>query len=347
MVVGRSIYNSCGHTLLKEKTILTERYIGRLAGLGIHYLYITSSLGLPVTSDVVSEETRVNAMVRVRTLLVDAGSGGIALNTEASSQSVSDMVDELLNNKLAVINLADIRIDDDYLFSHSVNVCVLALLTGVSLGYSRSRLHDLGLGAILHDIGKMQVPKWILDKPSSLTPEEYALVKLHSEHGYHLLGNLPIARQIAYSHHERFDGSGYPRGISGTQLSEESQITGLADVFDALTARRSYKPGYPPHEACEFISATGNTHFDIKLVRAFLSNVAAYPTGTMVELSDGCIALTLDTPHAQPLLPRVRCLFDQELRNIAVPLELSLGDTALHVRRVLPADDANRLLSQV
>lgn len=200
---------------------------------------------------------------------------------------------------------------------------------------------------MLHDVGKTQVPKRILDKPGPLTPEEYAMVKTHSAHGYGMLINFPFASSIAYQHHERLDGSGYPRGLKGKEINEESQITAMADVFDALISHRQYRAGFPPHEAYEFLAATGNVHFDITLVRAFLSNVAAYPAGVMVELSDGSVALVLETPHGQPLLPRVRCLFDPELRYIASPLEICLGENTLHIRKVIPTDVANGLLSQV
>lgn len=348
MVVGRSIYSSQGHVLLKNRCVLTPHYIERLRRLSIPCLYVQDDrLNLPPLRDVISEETRINTMVRVRSLLDEAGNAGVVLKTDESSKLVTGLVEELLNNRNTVVNLADIRLEDDYLFSHSVNVCVLALLTGISLSYSKSRLANLGLGALLHDVGKTQVPKRILDKPDTLTPEEYELVKTHSAHGYKMLINFPLARDMAYQHHERLDGSGYPRGLKGKEICEESQITAMADIFDALISNRQYRAGFPPHEAYEFLAATGNVHFDIALVRTFLSNVAAYPTGAMVELSDGRIALALETPHGQPLLPRVRCLFDQELRYIASPLELCLGETTLHIRKVIPADVANRLLSQL
>ncbi|MBS3950761.1 MAG: HD-GYP domain-containing protein [Peptococcaceae bacterium] len=348
MVVGRSIYSSQGHVLLKEQCVLTPHYIERLKSLSIPCLYVQEDkLRLPPLRDVISEDIRINTMVRVRSLLDEAGSAGVVLKTNKLFQLVTGLVEELLQNRNTVVNFADIRLEDDYLFSHSVNVCLLALLTGISLSYSKGRLCNLGLGAMLHDVGKTQLPRRILDKPDSLTPEEYELVKAHSAHGYKMLINFPFARDMAYQHHERLDGSGYPRSLKGKEVSEESQITAIADVFDALISNRQYRAGFPPHEAYEFLAAIGNVHFDIALVRAFLSNVAAYPTGVMVELSDGRIALALETPHGQPLLPRVRCLFDQELRYIAVPLELCLGETALHVRKVIPPDVANRLLSQV
>ena len=348
MVVGRNVYSSQGHVLLKEQYVLTRNYIERLKNLGIPCLYIQEDrLHLPVLRDVISEETRINAMVQVRGLLEEASSAGIVLKTEEISYSITDLVNELLSNRSTVVNLADIRLEDDYLFSHSVNVCVLALLTGISLGYSKGRLYNLGLGAMLHDVGKTQIPKLILDKPASLTPEEYEIVKTHPAHGYRMLRNIPTASIMAYQHHERLDGSGYPRGISGDEITEESQITALADVFDALISNRQYRVGFPAHEAYEFLAATGNIHFDITLVRAFLNNVAAYPTGVLLELSDGRIALALETPHGQPLLPRVRCMFDHNHNYLPDPMEFSLGESALHVLRLVPTELANQLLSQI
>lgn len=337
MVVARSIYSSRGQVLLRESTILTERYIERLKTLGIPCIYIRESqLSLPVMIDVISDATRVDAMVKVRELLESASSSGLAIRPDDSLQSVKDMVDELLHNRHTVVNLTDIRLDDDYLFAHSVNTCVMALLAGISLGYSKERLHELGLGALFHDAGKMLLPKTILDKPGPLSDREFAIVKHHPEHGYKLLKNMPSAREIAYKHHERYDGSGYPRGISGKACDELSQITAMADVFDALTSSRQYRLGYPHREAYEFLAANCNRHFELHLVEAFLKNVAAYPCGEVVELNDQSIAIVLETQHGYPLQPRVRLLRGH--------VEVNLSQADLHIVRVLPGYEAQALL---
>lgn len=340
MIVGRSIYSSYGQVLLREGTALTERYIHRLRLLGIPCVYIKDSkLGLPPVIDVISEETRINAIAKVRNMFEDSNGMGLMLKHTDSIAIVQDILAELLANKNTVVNLSDIRLDDDYLFAHSVNTCVLALLTGISLGYGRDRLHTLGLGALFHDAGKMLLPKTILNKPGHLNSEEYTVVKLHPEHGYALLKDLPTAREIAYKHHERYDGSGYPRGINGHELDDLSQITGMADVFDALTSNRQYRNAFPPREAYEFLAAGGNKLFSVELVQAFLKNVAAYPCGEVVELSDGSAAIVLETQYGFPLHPKVRLI-----KSAAT---LDLVDSGLHIVRVLPPEVGESLITSL
>ncbi|MBT9135945.1 MAG: Cyclic di-GMP phosphodiesterase response regulator RpfG [Firmicutes bacterium] len=333
MVIGRSLYNSLGQTLLKSGTMLSANYIRRLEMLGIPCLYIREpSLNLPEVKDVISDETRVTAMVRVRDILEDPSKETIALRTEGALSSVKDIVRELLRNSHAVVNLTDIRLDDDYLFAHSVNVCVLALLTCISLGYTQNKLHEVGLGALFHDVGKIMIPKPILNKPGSLSPEEYAIIKRHADHGYLLLKDIPIAKDIAYQHHERVDGTGYPQALTGGHILETSQIVAMADVFDALTAHRQYRVGFPAHEAYEYLSASGNKAFDMRLLRVFLKNIAAYPSGLTVELSDGSRAIVLDTAPGAPLYPRVRLLSTQS--------DIELKHSTLHIIKVLTGSES-------
>jgi len=337
MVVGRSIFNSRGQVLLRESTLVTERYIERLTLLGVPCVYVKDDrLQLPIVIDVLSDATRVTAMVKVRNLLENAGDSGLAIKPGEASATVHNMVDELLRHRNTVVNLTDIRLDDDYLFAHSVNSCVMALLAGISLGFTRERLQLLGLGALFHDAGKILVPKAILNKPGTLSPQEMEIVRQHPEHGMKVLRNIPVARDIAYRHHERYDGTGYPRGIKGTALDELSQLTGMADVFDALTANRQYRPGHPHREAYEYLAAGGNIHFEMHLVAAFLKNVAAYPCGEIVELSDKTIAIVLETPHGFPLHPTVRALSTGRV--------IALSAAQLNISRVLLAKESEPLI---
>jgi len=333
MIIGHSLYNSLGQTLLKAGTALTASYISRLELLGVPCIYVKDPrFEIKQIKNIISDETRMNAMICVRNLLEDPNKETIVLRAEQALNSVKDIIRELLGNRLALVNLNDIRLDDDYLFGHSVNVCVLALLTGVSLNYSPSKLQELGLGALLHDVGKAVIPKAILNKPSSLSPEEYSLVRRHSEYGYQLLRDLPAAKDIAYQHHERFDGTGYPLALNGRQILEASQIVAIADVFDALTASRNYRHSYPAHEAYEYLSALGNQAFDVRLLRVFLQNIAAYPAGLAVLLSDGRRAIVLETALGDALHPRVRMFCTKE--------DIELRDSGIHIVRVLSPEEA-------
>lgn len=227
-----------------------------------------------------------------------------------------------------MVELIDIRTMDDNVFAHSVNVCVLALMTGITLGFERPKLFHLGMGAILHDIGKTKVPKSILDKPGRLTEAEYAEVKKHPQYGLDILSNNPqvssISRLVVYQHHERYNGEGYPRSLKELEIHQFAQITGMVDMYDALTANRVYRAAFLPHEAYEMIAGSGNYLFDFDIIEPFLSNIAAYPAGSIVELSTGEIAVVVSTKKGFPLYPKVRMLLDEKGRAMQEPVELDL-----------------------
>lgn len=319
MKVGRSIYNSRGQLLLAAGTILSQRNIVGLRSLGIPAVYIDDGL-LPdiVVGDVISDALRVEAVRQVRRLF-EAETEGLPvgraiIKTRQLAQTVDEIIDQLLSQESLAVNLVDIRSVDDYTFGHSVNVCVLSLLTGITLGYNRGNLLFLGMGAILHDIGKVRVPWRILNKPDFLTKEEFEIVKQHTVHGYEILKRLPdispMAAKIAHQHHERHQGQGYPQGLRGDEIHAFARITAVADVFDALTADRVYRPAVPVHEAFEMIAGSGDFLFDFEVVQAFLYNIAAYPVGTTVALSNGEIGVVVETVRGLSLYPRVRILFD-------------------------------------
>lgn len=337
MRLARRVYGKSGEVYLNAGVVLTRRYIERLVQLGFSAVYIEDRLtsGIEVT-DVISEETRAHAVRQVKGLLTEA--------TSSKSQSIicppslapviEDIVDQLLNNRFSVVNLTDIRAEGEYLFHHSVNVCVLAVMTGITLGYGRSRLFDLGMGALLHDVGKVHISSQILNKPDVLTREEFEEVKKHTTYGRNILRDHPEAAEIAYAHHERYNGDGYPRGLKGSDIDVFAQITGIADVFDALTSDRCYRSAQRPCNALELLSGAGDWWFEARLVQAFMENVAAYPTGTVVELNCGLIGVTVDTPKGSSFFPNVRVLLNAEGKPVA-PYEISTVQENLWVSRVL------------
>ncbi|MEW6572643.1 MAG: HD-GYP domain-containing protein [Bacillota bacterium] len=346
MRVGRALYNSSGQLLLSAGTVLTRKSIARLEMAAVPAVYVDDGfLKDPAIVDVVSEEIRVQAVRQVRELLVDAavtGTGRAVIRIYEMTKTVNEIIDQLLKNPDLVFNLIDIRTIDDYTFGHSVNVCVLSLLTGISLGYERADLFTLGMGALLHDIGKAVIPDTILNKPDKLTPEEFALVREHPERGFRMLLQVPevsaTSACIALQHHERFQGQGYPRGLKGGEIHEFAVICGVADVFDALVADRVYRKAYPVHEAYELIAGSGNFLFDYRIVQAFLQNVAAYPVGTLVRLSTGQIGVVVETQRGLTLYPKVRILFDGQ-GSACEPYEIDLWkERQVLVSRVITGD---------
>lgn len=355
MVVGRPVYSSTGQLLINRGVRLTRRIIERLVELGIPALYVLDAYtGDSAAEDIIAEETRLKAIQQVRELLAEGEPGSSRLRqiihkVEKLSQTVNEIIDQLLAKPNLVVNLTDIRAVDDYTFGHSVNVCVLSLLTGLTLGYNRSELFHLGLGAIMHDLGKVKVPKEILQKPGPLSEEEFAVMQRHAEWGHEILRATAtvsrLAALIPLQHHERYAGQGYPAGLKGRDIHNFAAICGLADVFDAITADRVYRQAAPVHEAYEYLAGAGDYLFDHRLVCAFLENIALYPTGTMVRLSTGEVAVVVETRRGMPRQPKVKVLFDAEGQPLD-PFELDLAERANVVITEVLAEEKTALLTR-
>lgn len=319
MKVGHVVYNSLGQILLNRGVALTQAYINSLIQFGIPALYITDDFLPDVrVEDVIDDHTRVKAIKQVKTILTRTSVSQTILEDEAAvlQKTVCEMLDQLLNSPSVMVNLVDIRNLDDYLFGHSVNVCVLSLLTGASLGMEKASLINLGMGAILHDIGKMLIPHHILNKPGKVTEEEFRQLKKHPEYSYEILARGGFVKKssaiIALQHHERYNGSGYPRGLIGEDIQISSQIVGIADVYDAMTADRVYRRANLPNDVYEMLAACGDYLFDYDILKAFLGNVAAYPNGSVVGLNSNEIGVVAETSRGFPLYPKLKVIFNQE-----------------------------------
>lgn len=356
MKVARSIYNSDGQVLLSAGMCLSMNFISRLRILGILSVYIEDPLtdGIEI-DDVISENTRVQAQKAIKQMhteaarAIDNGAEPV-INDEQISQTITSILEDLLTNKELVVNLSDIRVSDDYTFAHSVNTCVLALLTGASLGFDRARLHTLGIGTILHDIGKIKIPSEILNKPGNFTQSEYKEIQKHSEYGFEMLRkNFAIsvtAAHVAFEHHERYNGEGYPRGLKGNSIHEFARIAGMVDVFDALVSDRVYRKGYLPHDAIEMITGSGNFYFEYEIVKAFLNNVAAYPVGTILELSNGELAIVVRTLRGCSHRPDVRTFTIVDGMPVLTGERSLYNETRILIKRVIPEEEYRAAIGQ-
>lgn len=335
MTVARNIFSPDGVLLLSSDTLLTAIQIDRLQQFNIPSIYIKNPLIddsgsdslLDTIPEVVREETRVQAVQIVHTAFQNL-TDTQQLDTQPFKAISAFLLDEVIKNCGAMIHLTDIRARDGYTFGHSVNVCVLATLTGVQLGYDMLRLKELALGALLHDTGKMLIPKNILVKPGPLNQDERQLMEQHSSLGFDILrkqGDIPLlSAHIAYQHHEKFDGTGYGRGLSGTQIHEYSRIVAVADVYDALTSDRPYKEGTLPHEAYEIMLALANTHFDPNILRIFLNQIAIYPVGSIVRLNTGNIAVVTSVIPGLQTRPTLKLLLDTDGSKLKNGREIDL-----------------------
>jgi len=342
MIVGRPIYNSSLGELLVKGAKLTDGYIMKLQRMGIEFVWIDDGQDWGIEEkEVVDLKTRIETIRQIRDIAIKTkATGKLLVESEELYSTVKEFTRQLFKNSDAVYNLSSLQCYDDYTFSHSVNVCILSLMTGIALGYNNDQLNELGVGALLHDLGKIKVPEEILNKKGKLTAEEYDVVKMHVTYGYELirdaknLGEVPAF--IALEHHENYDGSGYPNGFSKDKLPEYAQVVAIADRFDAIASDRVYRKAFSPQEAYEMCAASGNLLFKDNIVTAFLYNIAIYPQGSIVELNNGYVGVVLDTPRGYPVFPRVKVLHDGSERLRDQNMEISLLDRGdIHIVRIL------------
>ncbi|WP_308429285.1 HD-GYP domain-containing protein [Cellvibrio zantedeschiae] len=279
-----------------------------------------------------------------RSLLDDLRLGGV-INSEQAKSTVKECVHSILRNSDALIWMSKIRTQDEYTAEHCLNVCILAIAFGRHLGMSEGDLERLGLCGLLHDVGKMRVQPEVLHKPASLTEKEFNMMKAHTVHGRNLLMSSPgipnSTIDVAYSHHERIDGTGYPRGLSSSGISEFAKIIAIVDAYDAMTADRCYSPSIPSTEALKIIFKDRGTHFDDRLGLEFIKSVGLYPPGTLVELVNGLIAIVFETNSKYRHLPKVIAVKKQDAKlekNVLVDLsgvERGSLDKSFLIKRAL------------
>ncbi|MFC5451991.1 HD-GYP domain-containing protein [Paenibacillus aestuarii] len=337
MRLAKNIYNEDGMVLLAVNVELTQRLIDRLFSHGLDYVYISD----PRTDDIVleemiSDETRNKAIVEVRNtfrkVTENAHKRG-AVSYYDMGRKFRDimkmMIDDLSTHRGAMVMLNNMNIKDDYLFQHSVNVGIYAIMLGISFGYSRENLETLGLGALLHDIGKMKVPLEILRKPGSLTDAEFEEMKNHTVYGFQLLKDEPnvplLSAHCALQHHERMNGSGYPRGLHDVDINEFARWVGLVDSYDAMTTTRVYRRPLLPHEAMEQLFTGSATLYDQSQIALFRDKIAIYPLGIAVKLNTGEQGIVSKLNIAIPHRPVVRVLQDEGGRNLKEPYEIDLS----------------------
>lgn len=285
MILANSLYDNNEQILLKANTPLSPFFISRIKALEFDGVYIFEENDIEVARQIVSEETRMKAINRLKKLDIDA-----------CMFLANSIVNEIQNADSIVVEQVAISSYDNYTYVHSVNVDILSVIIGIGMGLKNDELEKLSQGALLHDIGKIDIPLEILNKPAKLTDEEYAEMKRHPEYGLKRLRNketgggdeiAAVIKNAVYSHHENYDGSGYPRGLKGEDIHKFARIIHVADVYDALTAKRAYKNAMNPADAIEYLMANSGTMFDIDIVNIFLQYVAPYPLGCKVLLSNG------------------------------------------------------------
>lgn len=339
MELARTIVGFTGRALLTKNTILTQTYITRLARLGIGSIYIKDGFDDSEIPEIIADEVFSLVSDKLSTTLKTFYISG-ALNVDAYKNSVNMLLDSIINNRHVLIQLEDIRAYSDHIFTHSINVAVYAIMTGISMGYQERQLAVLGLGALLHDIGMIVVDPAVLSEPEALANLDDERINQHPEFGFNILRNYQeistIASHIAYQHHERFDGTGFPRGLKGKEILDFARIVAVTDTFDNLVADRPDRDGLNTTDALINIKNRAGTHFDPEMVEAFASNVAMYPVGCLVKLNSGHTAVVTEVKRASSDRPVINIIYDASGNTLkpSMAVDLSLSKDIEIVRRL-------------
>ena len=338
--------------------------IRKILDAGIREVYINTKLGPDVDAARTMEEVRAEldqqiaemaragpaaialpphaaAVKRAKSLHRDAVKlmGGIMNDVRLGKQVAVEQCEPLVEGILesifsvpgALLPLAQVKTRDEYTFQHSVSVAALSVTFGRALALPRDVIKELALGGLLHDVGKALVPPAILNKPDKLSDAEFAVMRGHAQRGAELLAKTKGVSQIAFEaaaqHHERYDGTGYPKGLKGDEISLYGQMTAIVDVYDAITSLRVYHKGMPPTEALRKMFEWSKFHFDPKLVQAFIKGVGIYPAGSLVRLESGRMGIVREVVADKLLQPIVKVFYHADSNCYVDPeiLDLSAG----------------------
>ena len=271
-----------------------------------------------------------DAKAAVTTMFQEARLGK-AVNTESAQQLVAEISDSISRNPGALISLARLKDADDYTYMHSVAVCALMVALSRQLGHDAETTRSAGIAGLLHDLGKALMPNEVLNKPGKLSAEEFAIIKTHPNAGHKLLlassGADALALDVVLRHHEKVDGSGYPDGLRGEQISVFAKMGAICDVYDAITSNRPYKAGWDPAESLRKMAEWSDGHFDQRIFQAFVKSVGIYPIGSLVRLKSGRIGIVVEQAQRSLLAPLVKVFYSTRAGTRIAPevVDLSRG----------------------
>lgn len=341
MKLGKNVVSVEGLILLRAGVELKASYIEHLQRLQIPAVYVVNPLAPDIEPpEIVSDRSRFALGSGIKTVTEQLqvnltnqtrqqGKRWAAFDVAQVKQALDTVISEVVSNRHALVHLQDIRTADDYTMSHSISVCILSAMVGASSGLNQAELRELGLGAALHDVGKVAIPKEILNKPGSLTPAEQAEMRQHTTWGFEILRKSPgihlRVAHVAYQHHEQWLGGGYPRGLKGTQILEFARMVTVVDVYDALVSDRQYKKGLEPRRALRLMTEGSKGFFDPTYLKVFTSHIAVYPIGSILRLNDGSVAVVTEVRKGDVERPVVRVVQDPGGRVLDRPYGVDLA----------------------
>lgn len=341
-VLAQRVSDERGRTLLGRGVVLTDSLIRRLNRVGVRAVCVEDEATEDVVvNEMVDEHIKGQLLNMTYETLEKLATPGFGHKMKPEffrkqfSPTLEEIISQLRQNNGAGEQLGSVYISDGELFHHSVNVTFYALTLGIHHNFSSSDLIELGMGTLLHDVGKLRVDQRILRKPGRLTEDEFQQVQLHTRHGYEILDALQDVSTksalVALQHHERLDGSGYPYKLKGEDIHPFSQLTAVVDVYEALTANRVYREAFLPHNALSIILEDRGVRLSEEHVDAFMKTISIYPLGMSVRLSNGDSAVVISPSAYNQQFPIVRAIENEQGETIQ-PYELNLAESSdIHI----------------
>ncbi|MFO1339383.1 MAG: HD-GYP domain-containing protein [Burkholderiaceae bacterium] len=275
---------------------------------------------------------------KVKSMFTEARLGK-AVDAEQCLPLVNDIADSVFRNPGALVSLARLKTQDDYTYMHSVAVCALMVALGRELALDEAACREAGLAGLMHDLGKAAMPLEVLNKPGKLTPEEYDIMKLHPVRGHEMLvegrGAGEVVLDVCLSHHERMDGTGYPQQLPADKISQMARMGAVCDVYDAITSNRPYKAGWDPAASIAAM-ASWKGHFDPEVFKAFVKSLGIYPTGSLVKLHSGRLAVVTEQNPLSLATPTVKAFFSTKSN---MPIAVQMVDLARANDKIVSRED--------
>jgi putative nucleotidyltransferase with HDIG domain len=290
---------------------------------------VTMEEKAPEDTDVATLRRMYTEAVSVASLVWESARTGSGPEPAKAHSMIDGLAQAVAQNRSALLALTALKDYDNYTFTHMVNVAILTMAQARGLGIEGPLLREFGLAALMHDIGKVKTPSEILNKPDKLTDEEYSIMKRHVVDGAEILRcttDIPaLAPVVAFEHHLRIDGTGYPP-VSRPHLNLATMLCGIADVYDAMRSRRKYQQAFPSERVLAVLQNNDGAHFDRNLVRRFVQLVGIYPVGNLVKLNTGETAVVLQVHAPDPYRPKVRVLFAVDGGRLDLPRDVNLWE---------------------
>jgi len=274
----------------------------------------------PAKEELPAAKTAIESASNQVAHIMDDVKQGKNLNIDAVRGVVEPILESIIRNSEAYMWLSMMQKKNSYTYSHSVDNCALAIAFGRFMGLPKKDLRTLAIGLLMMDMGNAKVPEGILNKEGRLTEAEYRIVKKHVGHSVEILKKTKGMNEdiinIALTHHERFDGSGYPGALQGAQIPVYGRMAAIIDCYDAMTSTRPYSAAKSPYTALQNIYNWRGSAFQPELVEQFLQCMGVYPTGSLVEMTNGAVAIVLEQNLTQRMRPKVMMILDEEKENL-------------------------------